>query len=94
MICNGSEINLLSCFQTDNCSRPAAVACVGCLEGDVRLVPLPYDLVNYDNQGFQQVELCTRGEWALVCAPLHYLDAAVVCKQLGLPYLGMVNITI
>ena len=87
-----SECNTESTIDSD--SHPATVICDECQEGDIRLVSLPYQLKNHYNQGFQLVEVCERGEWALSCTRFWYHEAAVVCRQLGLPYLGIYIIII
>ena len=88
--CDGTDSTLSDCdllIDSDSQS-PVALVCDNCLEGDVRLVSIPNRLLSRYNQGFQLVEVCEKGEWVLSCTRFWYHEAAVVCRQLGLPYLG------
>ena len=88
--CDRTDSTLSNCdLKTNNNSRPVAVVCSKCLEGDIRLVSIPNHLINHYNQDFKLVEVCERGEWVLSCTRFWYHEAAVVCRQLGLPYLGI-----
>ena len=51
-------------------------------------------LVDGDNATEGRVEICRDGSWGTICdntASWGAEDARVVCKQLGLPYTGIIN---
>lgn len=89
--CSGYESRLLDCRRTNyfyycSHSRSAGVRCSSetaptCSNGDIRLVG---GEVAYEGR----VEICYTNTWATVCHDnWGYLDAIVVCHQLG--YSGM-----
>ena len=89
--CTGNEAFLVNCtyLSTHNCNHfeDAGVTCgvqPECNNTDIRLVG-----GSNDNEG--RVEVCSNGAWGTVCddfwgAP----DAQVACRQLGLPFSGMI----
>ena len=97
--CDGTDSTLSECdvnsdplSNSDSLTKNGSnltVVCDKCLEGDVRLVSIPNRHINHYNRGFQLVEVCETGEWVLSCTRFWYHEAAVVCRQLGLPYLGI-----
>ena len=61
---------------------------VECTDGDVVLLYGPNS-----NEG--TVEVCTSGYWSTVCSPLwDSREASIVCRQLGLPSLGVLLINL
>ena len=61
------------------------MCCVDCRDGDVRLVDGDN---NYDVTA-GRVEYCVGGLWGTVCGYMWGdVDAAVVCRQLGLNAIG------
>lgn len=62
----------------------------GCNPGSVRLVNSLANAVTNRTQGI--VEVCLDGNWSRICNEnWDYRDAAVTCKQLGLPSHGKNN---
>jgi hypothetical protein len=90
--CTGLETSLMSCpsdqgFWECDHSQDAGVRCAGttCRQGDIRLRG------GTDNEG--RVEVCnTNNVWGTVCGrSWENVDAGVVCRQLGLPTDGMIE---
>ena len=60
----------------------------GCTSGEVRLV-------GGTSNAEGRVEICLNDEWGTVCDQMWgVIDAGVVCRQLGLNYVGMLLITV
>jgi deleted-in-malignant-brain-tumors protein 1 len=91
VLCNGSERALGDCTASfsgiNNCThaQDAGVRCQsGCHDGDVRLVEGSSLLEG-------RVEICMSDAWGTVCDDgWGITDAAVVCRQLGLPAAGAI----
>ena len=88
--CDGTELNLASCSKILNndditCThtQDVGVTCEeACTFGEVRLI----DGKDSSNGRF---EICLGGVWGTVCdEEFHNQDAKIVCKQLGLEYMG------
>ena len=85
--CVGTETSLIGCpanaLGVHNCthSADAGVRCMACTQGDIRL---------QDGNATQgRVEICNNGTWGTVCDDFwDRTDAAVACRQLGLPTSG------
>lgn len=80
--CNETISN---CSPMTNCYRPASIFCDGCLEGSLKLVPQVDD---FGTNVYQFVQVCDRGSWTYICVFSYHSKTAVICRQLGLPYLG------
>ena len=62
--------------------------CAGCRDGDIRLVG---GINSYEGR----VEICLENEYGTVCDQMwDVTDAAVVCRQFGLPYTGKQQVLI
>ncbi|KAL3854704.1 hypothetical protein ACJMK2_013962 [Sinanodonta woodiana] len=84
--CNGTETNIANCrhnvFGQNNCAHSEDVAVI-CLGG---VTPFNVRLVNGTDANSGRVEVNINGVWGTVCDDsFSSLDAAVVCRQLGLP---------
>ena len=86
--CDGGEQSLGACDRdtSPTCTghtQDVGVVCLGvCLSGNIRLI-------NGIGNNSGRVEVCLGGLWGTVCDEnFNEPDAKVICKQLGLPYVG------
>ncbi len=81
------EFDKINSNSTQRMLLPIATVLDNCTKGDVRLGESGV------NESVGRVEICFNQRWGMVCDDLwDDTDAQVVCKQLGLPFAGIMTL--